>query len=151
MEDRSVSPTRNYLWQSFTFQGGEVASWQVEGQTALDSRLWTTKSSDKSEGVTAELISAYQGNSKDLTVVVQLTSTSKNVRIIDTAYTPDDGFKHEDTAGRDSDVEKGGKTLTSFVFTKAPVGGKLKLTVDRIDPDDDSSSYSLTSLTLRVK
>lgn len=151
VEDRSGNTPTNYLWQGFKYQDGKVTSWDVKGQSDLTTRLWTTKSADKSKGVTADLVSAYQGNNKNLTVVVQLVSSSKNVRIIDAAYTPDGGFKHEDIAALGSDVDKGGKSLTYFQFKKAPVGGKLKLIVDRIDSNDNSSSYSLTSLDLKVR
>jgi len=152
VEDRSGDgPTTTYLWQAFTFQGDKIAAWEVKGQPKLASRLWATKSTDKSDGVSAELVSAYQGNSKNLAVVVRLVSRSKNVRVIDAAYTPEDGFKHEDANNLSADVDKGGKTLTEYGFTKAPVGGKLKLTVDRIDSSDTTSSYYLTTLNLQVR
>lgn len=96
-------------------------------------------------------MSAYQGNNKNLTVVVQLASSSKNVRVMEAAYTPEDGFKHEDNAGLVADVDKGGKSLTYFIFTKASVGGKLKLTIDKIDSDDSSYSDYLTTLNLKVR
>lgn len=149
IEDRSVDPTSTRVWDNFTFEAGKVASWNVQGSPNLPSRLWSTKSSDESEGVSAELVSAYQANNRNLTVVVRLKSRSKNVRVMGAEYTPTDGFKHEDTASLDSDVDKEGKALLYFIFRKAPVGGKLKLTVDKIDSGDSSYSDYLTTLNLK--
>jgi hypothetical protein len=151
VEDRSGDSPANYVWQNFAFQDNKITSWDVKGQPVLTSRLWTTKSSDKSDGVRADLMSAYQGNSKNLNVIVRLSSSSKDVRVTGAAYTPKGGFKHEDTESLLTDVDKGGKSLTHFGFNKAPVGGNLKLTIDRIDSSDTSSSYSLTTLNLQVR
>lgn len=151
IEDRSGDKPDTYEWRDFTYEGGKVASWEVKGQPKLASRLWSTKSTDESDGVKAELVSAYQGNNKNLTAVVQLTSKSKNIRIMDVAYTPADGFKHGDAGRVDSDVDKGGKALVYFIFKRAAVGGKLTLTLDTIDEDDNSLSDYLTTVDLKVR
>ena len=151
IEDRSGDTPATRVWQDFEFQDGKVASGEVEGQPKLANRLWSTKSTDRSDGVSAELVSAYQQNSKNLLVVVRLASSSKNVRVMNAAYTPTGGFKHEDTASLSADVDKGSKGLTYFIYNKAPVGGKLKLTVDKIDSDDSSYSDYLTTLSLQVR
>jgi len=150
IDDRSTDPVTHVVWQDFQFEGGKVASWTVKGIRSLDKRLWHAKASDESKGVKASLVSAYEGSSGRLTVVVDLTSSDVDARIVGATYTPDGGYRHEDQSSLSNDVDKSGKTLTYFTFNKSSLGGKLKLNVDRIDSGDNSSSYSLTNLTIKV-
>lgn len=152
VEDSSGDSPVTYVWQKFEMKNAKIGAWEIKGRPrSLDNRLWSVKSSDKSKGVGAKLVSAYENNRGNVNVVVELKSADRNVRVIDAIYTPAGGYRQKDAANLIPDVDKGGKTLTYFTFNKSRIGGTLKLKVDRIDSGDNSSSYPYTSVTLKVR
>ena len=143
--------TTKYTWKDFAFdERGKITAWTGKSGP-IDKALWRKSDSASAHGVTARLISAYVTNAGTLVVVVELASPKRAIRVDDAAYTTPDGYRQEDNAGLYTDVGKGEKAMTSFSFPKAKLGGKVRIELGRVDPNDTSSSWRMGSVTLAVK
>jgi hypothetical protein len=141
-----------YSWKDFQVDGlGKILSWTGKSGP-IDKILWHQASTAKTHGVTVKLMSAYVNNGGDLNIVVELSSAKRTVRVDDAVYTPQDGYRQQDSASHYAEVDKGEKALTLFQFDSiGTLGGKLKLGIGRLDPSDQSSSYELGTVNLAVK
>lgn len=143
--------TTKYTWKNFTFdESGKITAWTGKSGP-IDGALWSKSDSDEAHSVTVKLVSAYVSNGGSLTVVTEVSSLKRAIRVDDAVFTPADGYRQQDTAGLYTEVGKGEKAMTVFSFPDAKIGGKLRLELGRIDTDDPSSSYELATVTLHVK